>query len=454
MSIHKLAPVHWKMGQTLLPDHLLAQENALAGEARLHYQAQGLPSFGIAKCEWDAYLLAQGSLKIEALRLFTRSKSAMVDYPGNTQIISTPLNFSECARPQVYYFVLQEKVLQEKNNTPAPASTLGEATTAPQRLFKLLFCLQPTLPKEYDALVNNHSIVDHGKFAEFEKSSKNSWGLSERYIPPLMQVGTSEFLQRPLQQLSVLLSRHLSDIHKQYQQKQLPDVRLYEIKQCASVLSQALQYLANHLGSTKVSGEIFLHPYFLYEQLHILNRELTLSSGDWKILNIKNYRHNDLHGLFKRLFRSIIAHLKRQDRNSQSFELHLKDGCYQTALPNSLHAKDKLYLVINCDQRASLPDAQLPCLSSQRRMGTLYHYALSGAALAPVRHSALTHYFGESTQCFQLQHGEELRHIQEDGSIAFLAQPEFEGYTFYIFYQPTQLQHVPKRKKMVRHGVA
>ena len=29
MSIHQLAPVHWQMGQTLLPEHLLAQEMPL-----------------------------------------------------------------------------------------------------------------------------------------------------------------------------------------------------------------------------------------------------------------------------------------------------------------------------------------------------------------------------------------------------------------------------------------
>jgi predicted component of type VI protein secretion system len=443
MPIHQLAPVLWQMGQTLLPDHLFAQEDALAGEARLRFQAQGLPSFGVAKLEWDTYLLAQGTLAIENLRIFTRQQCLLVDYPGNTLLISQPLTFVNSARAQVYYFIFQEQATTNNTAMNSSANSVDYSAvrnTAPnslaKRLFKLVLAQQARLPEQYENLLSSHTLIDQGKLAEFDQATNKRWALSERYIPPLLQIGTSEFLRRPLQQLSALLSRYLTETYKICKQQELPEMRHYEMKQCASSVSQSLQYLANHIGNEKVGGEIYLHPYFLYEHLQKLNRELALLSGEWAALNIQNYRHNDLQGIFKTLFRNIIAHLKHHSRNNQSFELHLKDGCYRAQLPSTLSKNDKLFLIINCDQQPSLPDTSLPRMSSHKRVGTLHSYSLSGVALSAVKHSAINHYFGEKTQCFQLMPSTELAYIQRDHSLAFLAQPEFSNYSFYLFYQP------------------
>jgi predicted component of type VI protein secretion system len=170
------------------------------------------------------------------------------------------------------------------------------------------------------------------------------------------------------------------------------------------------------------------------------NEELgELSNGAWKGLTsmpLHNYQHDDLHGTFKLIFRDIISHLKLHSRHSQSVELQFKDGSYHGVLPSTLQGNDQLHLIINCEQKASLAEHQLPCISSHSRMPTLFHYSLSGVPLKAVKHSALTHYFGDATQSFQLLPSEELEHIIKDRSVAFLAQPEFENYTFYLFYQP------------------
>ncbi|HTF97472.1 MAG TPA: type VI secretion system baseplate subunit TssK [Cellvibrio sp.] len=462
MHIHQLAPVNWQMGQTLLPDHLVAQEDALAGEARLRFLAQGLPAFGIARLEWDEYLLAQGTLDIKNLRIFARLQNLMVDYPGNSLVVSQPLHFENTARANIYYFIFQENIAANNfssgkfstnnvsigsNNDGNRTASVQDSDSPPKRLFKLVLAQQPTLPEQFEHQLTNHSLVDHGKLAEYEQAANKRWSLSERYIPPLMQVGTSAFLQRPLQQLSALLSRYLTETYKICALQQLPELRHFEMKQCASVVSQTLQYLANHIGNEKTDGEIYLHPYFLYEQLQNLNRELALLSGEWAALNIQSYRHHDLHGLFKVLFRNIIAHLKHHSRSSQSFELLLKDGCYRTQLPATLNNNDKLFLIIHCDGQPAIPANTMPRISSHKRINMLHNYSLSGVALKAVRLNAITHYFGEMSQCFQLLPGTELSYIIRDRSLAFLAQPEFSKHRFYLFYQPAltttkQVSHV------------
>lgn len=429
MSTHQLAPVDWKMGQPLLPEHLHAQENAIAGEARLRHLTNGLPLYGISKMCWDTHLLSKGCLRVDAMRLYTRQQQLLVDYPGNAYIDSLPLDFTPSTRAEVFYFVFQDEPLPSNNVTQPYHSELK------RRLFKIVFSLQPSLTDEQKSFTSLDKVIEHGKLAEFVKDQHDCWRLSERFIPPLIQVGLTDFLKTPLSQLNVLLGCYLNEVHQFYQQQQLPEIRRFEIKHCINNLSQSMQYLANHLGKGIINGEINFHPYFLYDQLQTLNRNLSLLEGDWSIPLIQNYQHDNLHGTFKVIFRNIISHLKLRSRNNRSFELHLKDGCYQAVLPTTLSPLDNLYLIINSETSNKLSPHQLPCLSSYRRMPTLFQYALSGASLKPINHHSSTHYFGDNAQCFEIVKGEELNHIVNDRSIAFLAQPEFRDFTFYLFQQ-------------------
>lgn len=431
MSTHDIAPVHWQMGQILLPDHLIAQEHALTADTFLRHQSGGLPCYGIGKLAWDKYLLAKGNLSLNSLRLFTHANSLLVDYPGNADIVSLPLEFKDTSRVEVYYFVLQSPTVISTEQLPTPNSL-----PVARRLYKIALALQSSLGEEYEALCSHYKVIDQGKLAEFVEDNNGSWKLSERFIPPLVQIGVSEFLLGPLKQLNILLNRYLKETLSLYQKQQLPDIRLFEIKHCVNALYESQQFLANHIGYPKQKAELQLHPYYLYEQLQKLHRQLNLLSGEWTPLPVQNYQHSDLHGTFKILFRNVVSRLKLHSRNSQSFQLHLKDGKYQTMLPDAASKQDNLYLVINCDQQPSLADEALPCMGSHKRISTLFHYSLSGVGLIPVKHKALTHYFGETTQCFQLKEGEELNHIIQDASLTFLAQPEFADYTFFLFYQP------------------
>ena len=63
----KLARVKWYLGQTLLPEHMVAQEQALGSEAYLRDRVEGLPESGIAEMRFNEQLLSDGVLSITAL---------------------------------------------------------------------------------------------------------------------------------------------------------------------------------------------------------------------------------------------------------------------------------------------------------------------------------------------------------------------------------------------------
>ena len=430
MSTHHLAPVHWQMGQTLLPEHLLAQENAITGEARLRHMSNGVPSYGISKMCWDDKLLESGTLSINDIRLFTKHQNILVDCPGNAKIVSSSIDFDKGTKPDVFY-----TIVQDNNQPPEPTNSVHQ-TELKRRLFKIVFSLSKTLSDDTYCLSDNEKVIEKGKLATFSQDKHDCWRLSERYIPPLTQVGFSPFLRLPLRQLNGSLSRYLREIHELYQQQQLPEIRRFEIKHCVNNLTQSLQYLANHLGTQKVAGEINFHPYFLYEQLQSLYRNMSLLGSQWSIPLIHNYQHDDLHTTFKIIFTNIYAHLKLRNHNNRSFKLQLKNGCYQAALPTGLSKSDNLYLVVNSETLGTVSECKYPCISSYQRMPTLFQYALNGVQLRPTTHQSLTHYFGDQAQVFELLKGEEFNHIINERSIAFLAQPEFENVAFYLLHQP------------------
>jgi type VI secretion system protein ImpJ len=432
MSEYPFAPVHWQMGQALLPEHLIAQETALSANTYLRHQSGGLPCYGVGKLEWDKDLLMTGSLNIKALRLFTRTNSLLVDFPGNAYLSNHALQFNTLPRVEIFYVVLQAH--SETQNTTDNCAQQSVA----QRPYQIILTMQPVPAEDDETIYRGCAEICRGKLAEFVLDNNGRWKLSERYIPPLVQLGMSEFLIGPLQQLNVLLGRYIKETLALYQKQQLPDSRCYEIKNCINVIYENRQFIANHINLGRQHGELQMHPYYLYEQLQRLHRQLALLNGEWSPLPLDIYQHNDLHGTFKLLFQNVVTRLKLPSSQSQSLQLHLKDGCYQTVLPTNLNKQDKYYLIINCEQQPPLENKALPCISSRKRVATLFHYSLSGVPLKAVKHQTLSHYFGQNTQCFALGHGEELQHIVRDASMAFLAQPEFANYTFYLFYQPQQ----------------
>jgi type VI secretion system protein ImpJ len=444
MTRHELAPINWQMGQPLLPNHLVAQEASLVANISLRNLIHGLPCHGISQLDWDRYALERGSLKVTTLRLITRGLSLLVDYPGNSVLLSSPLVFGEQIRPQAFYFVLQPNAaLRAPAANDLLASTQNDQSL-PRRLMSIILSSEPRLPDQFNQLLATHQLIDQGKLAEFEQHANLGWRHSDRFIPALVQIGTTPFLRKSLEKLEHMAEHYLRQLERQYGQRNVGQTRQYELRSGACAVKKALHRLSNIVGTERIDGEIHRHPYFLYETLQDLATDLSHASGGWPESERVYYHHNDLVGTFRALFRRLATVLKIPKQTGHSFELTLNDGVYSAELPSDIDSGDDYYFVIIGNRADALTKSELPVLSSRQRLQTVYDYALSGVVLTPHKQGALAHLYGSQSQTFKLGAGKEHAHIVLDRTVAFLAQKKFQYFRFFIYHRSLP-NHAPAR---------
>src|SRR3954470_17145209 len=86
-----LCRIDWKLGQALMPDHFLWQEDSLRHEWELRFSHQSLPLWGVVDLAWDEVLLrTTGRLLIDRLQVVFET-GLLVDVPGNARPVSIDL---------------------------------------------------------------------------------------------------------------------------------------------------------------------------------------------------------------------------------------------------------------------------------------------------------------------------------------------------------------------------
>ncbi|MGH2611503.1 MAG: type VI secretion system baseplate subunit TssK, partial [Rhabdochlamydiaceae bacterium] len=89
--MQQLKRIGWKIGQPLLPVHLVAQEDSLLSHLGFYVKNLSLPFYGIGQLKWDDTLLSQGVVSISKLTVVF-SSGEVVDVPENGKIAIFDLN--------------------------------------------------------------------------------------------------------------------------------------------------------------------------------------------------------------------------------------------------------------------------------------------------------------------------------------------------------------------------
>lgn len=405
MSSFKIAPVKWYMGQTLLPDHFVAQESALLAEMRLRAQLSGLPSFGIAQLTWNEQLLVQGTLAIHTLTVVLPG-GLIVDVPGNCTLAPLSLAATGATRCSVYLHLLSE-------TTKADGISLYEDD--PKQVQRVIARAQISTQ---EAIENTLGAL---KLGEFEKAADSTWGVSRSYIPALLQVGPNPFLRPFIFDLGRILKTFRGQLQSQLKDSFFGPAKLTSIRVCLT----ALYHLQSLLED--IEHQVHRHPYFLFDAVRTFYLELCsfqemLPEGD-----PYPYIHTDLGTCFGKLLQFIEDKIRPLRSRSTHIRFVLQEGIYKVSpLPAEAGNASEVYVLLQrqmLHDKVSMEGVKLAAVS---RLVQVHRLALKGVPFKQISQPSFPHSFGPDIDFYQITTGEEWELAVKEGALAFYNHPGLE----------------------------
>ncbi len=406
----KLARVRWKMGQTLLPDHFIAQEDALSAEDALRFRMRGLPAYGVASLKWNANLLAQGILSVSAATIVMPS-GQLLDVPENAQVAPLNLNLPGTSTVTAYLHLL------------APGGGGGfadagmDASAIPRLVHPIVLSADQGLADAIETI----------KLAELRKDPEGLWVLTDRHVPPLLLVGTSPFLASELDELAAALEGFEYKLVLD-SASYLSGSGLWTVKQCLKSVYRTRRLLAN------LKAQVHVHPYTLWEALKDLYVEVAFYRDAAPRDIVEAYGHDQLAQSFAKVLVPLREQMTLAEKKSPYQPFSLRDGIYRVDLePELKQAKDVYFLVQKAQMHRTVSLADLK-LASLSRLPLVHRRALEGIPLQRIDRPALAASFGPEVEFYQLGLGEEWGHSVREGVVSFYDRPELAELEFYLYW--------------------
>jgi len=409
----KLARVSWEMGQSLLPEHLVALEESILADTILRFRIQGLPCYGVGELKLNDPLLSEGVFSIERLTLVTQN-GLLFNVPGNATVSQVNLNLTGMTTVSVYLHVL-------KSATGEQESSNGWAGKGDNGIKRVLYRLALTAEQECP------DAVDTLKLAETRKSPEGFWTLSSDYIPPLLQVGASPFLIEDIAALSEALELFRYNLTMDSSGHVSGD-SLFSVKQCLKSVYRAQRMLANFKGG------VHLHPFFLYDEIQTLYADVCFYRNATPKNITAPYRHNQPVVLKESLeLLKGQMHLVRSRPPYVTFKL--QDNLFQVTLVEEIRQAADVYFLVQKKQLTDTLSIESLKLAGISRLPFVHKMALHGIPLKKVEHPPFQHTFGAEVEFYQIKESEEWDHALNEMSVAFFSRPDVEDSDFYIYWR-------------------
>lgn len=411
-----LARVDWQLGQALLPEHFVAQEDSLLADVRQRFRLLGLPMYGIGAARWNEALLADGTLSVQALTLLLPN-GQLFDVPGNAVIGTANLNAVGASRVTIHLHVSRERAR-------APEARGGEFGEEQRPLARVLHTLRLTPdPTEPDALFSM-------RFAEFVKDTDGLWSLSPDVIPPLVQIGASPFLRTMIQSLSELLEQLHFRLEQQIAASFLGGEGLWSAKLCLRSTYRLRRLLRNLQGSLR------LHPYHLYEALKTFYVDLCL----YKDVTPEDvdgiYEHDHLARCIGRVARPMVELIQLERARTPYVSFERRGGlCVLDPLPREARRADELYLLLQRPKVGTRLVLDGLKLAAPSRLPIVHQLALQGVPFERVERPPFQHQFGPEVAFFRLREGEEWDHVLRQGQLAFFDRAELGDVRAFLYWR-------------------
>ncbi|RKH56475.1 type VI secretion system baseplate subunit TssK [Corallococcus llansteffanensis] len=417
MQRFKLARVRWHVGQTLLPEHFIAQEDALDAEIRLHATLSGLPAHGVANLAWNEALLAGGSLSISALTVVTKTGD-LLDVPGNAVI--GPLSLDAIGKTEfiVYLHVLKETVSAEGIRLYA-----DDPPVLQRVLHKLQLSSEPVL----DGAVASLGLV------AVSQDEDGAWRTSPDWVPALLLVGPNPFLEKLLNTLDDLLDQVRQQLLTQISDTYLRPDRVTDAR-------RALFEVQHLLALRKdMFRQVYVHPYHLFDGLRRLYFEACCYLEMLPDEQMPVYQHEDLAQGLDGWIRLLKRSFQPEATRSTHKAFVVKDGQFVCSpLPPEVRSASEVYLLVKRLQ----PGEPIPLggvkLASPSRLPLVRRQALKGVSHDYKEHSGVPNALGSEIDWHLLDtKGEEWQHALREDGVAFYVPPALKGGQTSLFWRRT-----------------
>lgn len=414
MSHLKIAPVRWFLGQTVLPEHLRAQQATSFAQADLRTRFLGRPCYGVAELSFSEPLLEDGVLSLSALTILLPD-GQIVSVPGNAIVSPLSLKATSATYLPVYVHITDEELGREGNRTYDSDPRVVERV----------------LHRAYLSISDKHErAVGSLKLGDFRKEADGSWKLANTYVPPFLQVNTTPYLFQPLSDLETRLTNLEPQMVAQLQDTFLRPERLQAMRRCLALLYETLSTLAD------LKHHVPLHPYDLFVVLRRLLLELCTFHEVVPDHPSFPYRHDELAISFFSLLSELNRHLRPVYTRSTHLRFVKNNGLFSlSGLPEEVKDSQEVYLLIQratLHERIDLAEVKVSCTS---RLALVHRLVLRGVPFKHVERPPFQHTFGPEVDFYLLQGGEEWNHVLRESAVAFYVHPVLEKANAFLFWR-------------------
>ncbi len=414
MRKHKLARVHWQLGQTLLPEHFITQEEAQEEGLRLRMELGGLPSYGVGALVWNATLLSQGSLSISTLSAVMPG-GLLVDVPGNATV--APFSLEATGKSSVTVYL---HLLEEARNAEGVPLYAEDPPVVQRMLHRLSLSLEPVVDGAEATL----------KLAVLVKDLEGVWRLDSGWVPPLLLVGPNPFLDGLLSELDALLEHARNLLLTQLSDSYLSRDRLNNARRtlCEVYRLQAIR--------ADMSRHVSPHPHTLFEALRQLYFEQCCYLEALPDERMPHYQHDDLGKSLGTWMKLVGQGFRPEGSRTTHQPFACRDGLFVLSpMPSDVQEAGELYLLVQRKQ----PGERLPVegvkLASPSRLPVVRRLALKGIPFRHVPYPEFPHALGPEIDWYQLIQGEEWRYALREDGVAFYVTPVLEDTKVSLFWR-------------------
>lgn len=418
---YRLARVHWKIGQALLPEHFFAQEESLRGEVHLRLGLNQVPVWGVGVLQFEPYALPTGVVTIQKMTLVLRS-GMVIDIPGNAKPVTIKLSDKGEKTVRVYLHVLS---LSDKPKTPVASEETkdDEDEEGIERIVhQLSLSTEPSSP----------SMIDSIEIARFQAAPDKVWSVDRKYLPPLACVGRSSPLFNGQRMRMRAITQALREIW-------LGDIgRYYLAGESQAATRQALRGLFTFeqmLGD--LEHGIAFHPYEIFKQVRSLFMDVSMYAGRDPLLVDVWYVHEEFGEVLNKFLVKLEEYIQ-EPRNPPPYVAFTKTGTrWECALaPDARRSRD-VYLLVYRPHVSTVVDISATKLASPTRIQTLHERALLGIPCKRIKNPPFHHDLSSNVDWYQLEAGEEWDYAIRDRKVVMFDSADLGGSQLFLYYRPS-----------------